>query len=353
MFLFAEQQASVRSLNENRIKPIEKENFFKAALLEDIVSCSLKDVMNVELDRSYVSFADFINLHQHEIYHMCYSNICCLCTGESRKPCRNILDASHLRQIFDYDCRLPCHKEDENLYCCCIAKKNVSIATIDSYLTCVLLLNTCNNVFWHFCLDLQSVTIEELLNKNKHKLYHLWHGNTSCCQCNAVHINKRRKEELSRDDWKKLFNGRAQSCVLHNIIKTDSETICCVKASRNIQIQEFRHELQKIILDNVCPVKDEIKSVMEDLIDLYEYSKNGFISRGEFNDLYGNLLHFITNITILTEKNYRAQISSISGRRFDEKTYKSVLLIFQKRYISLKNLHLVCFFYKIIMNNKC
>lgn len=341
---FLKEQPSISSFNHNRMELIEMENFFKAALLEDILCCSLKDVLKEELNSTYVSFENFINLHQHEIYHMCFSTKCCLCTAKSPIQYRKILNESHLGQIFDEDFRFPCHKKDGTSNCCCMAKKNISITVIDTYLTCVLLLYTCNNVFWHFCLDFHGFSLEELLNRNKHNLYHIWHGNTSCCQCVTGYMNKRRfpNDDLSKNDWKRLFSKRSIPCLLHTK-KASDELVCNVEASRNIQIVDLRYGLQKIILDNVCPIKEKIILVLKDVIDLYAYSKTGMISCKSFTVIYDNLLRVITDITIIvpTENNYIGRIRNISEGLFDEAKYRITLMGFQKKYISIQKLNLI------------
>lgn len=342
--LFVEQQTSIVSLNYNTEMLNDKENFFKAALHEDLLSCILKDIIKDELDRTYLSFEEFINLHQHEIYHMCYITTCCLCTSKSPTQYRKVLDESHLRQIFEDDFRLPCHKKDGSHFCCRRAKKKILIESIDAYLAGVLLLNICNTVFWHSCLDLQSVTLEKFLNSNKHEIFHLWRANKSCCQCSAKKVNRRQQNEISKDDWKLLFSERTPPCLHHKKIKSSDEIICCVKASRKIQIGDLSYELQKIILDSVCQIKDQIRSTMEDLVELYAYSRIGAISCRNFMDFYGKLSSVTTNLAnaFRIDKTYLEKMRNISERPFDDTTYTSFLIVFRNNYSRVQHLNRVC-----------
>lgn len=323
---------------------MEKEKFYKATLLEDILYSLLTDVIKIELGRTYMSFEDFINLNQHEIYHMCHRNKCCLCMSSSQHLPPQLLGESHLRQLFDEYDRRPFHNKDVSWFCCCKAKKNISITAIDSYVTCVLLLYFCNSVFWHSCLDFQSVSLDSLLNKNKHAIFHLLQENMKCCQCNAVYTNNEHVSKISKDHWKLLFKQKTQPCLLHKEIKDSEEMICCMKASHDIQIGDIGYELQNILLDNICPLKKEIRAAMNILVAFYGDSWNGIISRGAFNDIYGKLSSIITNIsyTISNEITHEDIFRKLSESLFNETKYKSRLLIFQKKCEIIQHLNLVC-----------
>jgi hypothetical protein len=59
----------------------ERENFNKSStLIVDHAKDSLVDVLERHLIINSLSFEDFINLHQHDIYHLCFNKRrCCQC----------------------------------------------------------------------------------------------------------------------------------------------------------------------------------------------------------------------------------------------------------------------------------
>ncbi|CAC5366495.1 unnamed protein product [Mytilus coruscus] len=61
----------------------EIENFYRGStLIVDNTKTSFGDLLGLQLTLKNFSFEDFINLHQHEIYHLSYgtSRTCCQCT---------------------------------------------------------------------------------------------------------------------------------------------------------------------------------------------------------------------------------------------------------------------------------
>lgn len=331
---------------------IGKDNFLKTALLEELLCTSLRNVIQVELEKTYKSFEEFINLHQHDIYHMCYTMTkCCRCKSQSLKPHTIIINESHLDQLFDSNDRLSCHQNDLNINCCCRAKKGISTDTIDAYLVCALLLNICNRVFWYICLDLQSVSLEHLLNRNKHEIFHNLKSPV-CCKpdCNLIFMNKGKEIKLQENDWDQLFKQNTSQCVFQHSMNDSGgpKCCCCSEATSCIQIGDLEFELQKIILDIVCPIKHEIKLVMDSLLELYAYSITGAIPSGEFKKIYGKLSKVIKRIdyAFSNESSFEKNIE----KKFDETLYKKSLAVFWKKFSKIENLNPVCCFI-IIQSN--
>lgn len=319
-----------------------KVNFLKAALLENCLCIPLRDVMNIELLRQQVSFEKLINTHQHEIYHMVFKTPCCRCTnGTLYSHCGITITESHLNQLFDQSDRLTCHTEKGNIYCCCMAKKMIKIEEINAYLICALLDNICSRVFWYFCLDLPGVSVENLLKYNTHKIFHTWQSKP-CCQCKPDDTCLSQKSNISKDDWKLLFNQSNSPCIWPGSKNSVQICSCSWRPNTDIQIEELKLELQKTILDTVCKEKKEIRTVMKALFDLYWYSGAGTIPCRDFSVIHEKLSSVINIANHFANTKYEKKHASIMEREFNEKHYQRYLLEFQERFSTLKTLNLVC-----------
>lgn len=319
-----------------------KENFLKAARLENFLCIPLRDVMNIELDRQHESFEKFLNTHQHEIYHMCFRTNCCCCTSTTLYSHSGIIiNESHLNQLFDQTDRLSCHQKKGNIYCCRRAKKDITIETINTYLICALLHSICIRVFWYFCLDVQGVSIEQLLKYNTHKIFHTSESK-HCCQCKPEDTNISKKSNLSKVDWNLLFNQSNSPCDWPHRKKSVQECSCCWRPRTGIQVEKLKLELQKTILDIVCKEKNEVRSVMDALFDIYWYSGAGTIHNRDFIVIWEKLASVINIANHFENKKYEKKHASILESQFDENYYQRFLFEFRGRFSTLQKLYLVC-----------
>ncbi|XP_071146621.1 uncharacterized protein [Mytilus edulis] len=131
----------------------ERENFYRiATVIVDHGTESLSAVLDNDLSTTSITFEDFINIHHHELYHLCYNRIpCCQCTGGrlvQANPNR-IMYPRQLDVLLDKS-GLTMLGHNPNLsttpqHCCRPAKKYLAIANLDITLLRCLLVNFANN----------------------------------------------------------------------------------------------------------------------------------------------------------------------------------------------------------------
>jgi hypothetical protein len=71
----------------------ERENFCRSIILiVDHAKDSLVDVLQLHLTKNSLTFKDFISLHRHDIYHLCFNQEWChQCPQEYNLPCEPVL----------------------------------------------------------------------------------------------------------------------------------------------------------------------------------------------------------------------------------------------------------------------
>lgn len=132
----------------------ERENFYRiATVIVDHGTESLSAVLDNDLSTTSITFEDFINIHYHEIYHLCYNRIpCCQCTGRGR-----LVQANPNRIMYPGQLDVLLDKSGPTMlghnpnlsrtsqHCCRPAKKYLAIANLDITLLRCLLVNFANN----------------------------------------------------------------------------------------------------------------------------------------------------------------------------------------------------------------
>ncbi|CAG2237092.1 unnamed protein product [Mytilus edulis] len=161
----------------------ERENFYRiATVIVDHGTESLSAVLDNDLSTTSITFEDFINIHHHEIYHLCYNRIpCCQCVG-GRLVLANTNRIMHPGQLdILLDKSGPTMLgHNPNLsrmsqYCCRPAKTSLAIGHLDITLLRCLLVNFAKNCKTHSTL-MQDV---EDLVKYRNTLY----GHTQEAKC--------------------------------------------------------------------------------------------------------------------------------------------------------------------------
>jgi hypothetical protein len=129
----------------------ERENFCRnAILIVDHAKDSLVDVLDLHLTIKNLSFEDFIKLHQHDIYHLCFNKkLCVLCPHKYVLPPIRVLYPSQLEILLDkYGVACQCNVQGKQAnFCCCLAKPGVTTNVLDITLVRCLLITFCNDVF--------------------------------------------------------------------------------------------------------------------------------------------------------------------------------------------------------------
>lgn len=133
------------------------ENFYRTSRLifehgKDVLVLLLDD----DLSKRNITLIDFINLNQHEIYHLCnHEDPCCRCTrGKLSRhiPSQRVLFPSHLDILFDKTSKkIAGHNlNSKSQLCCSSAKQSLTAACLDfTLLTCLLMnfTSTCTGAF--------------------------------------------------------------------------------------------------------------------------------------------------------------------------------------------------------------
>jgi hypothetical protein len=258
----------------------ERENFYKnSTLIVDHAKDSLVDVLKLHLTLKNLSFENFINLHQHDIYHLCFNKRrCCQCPQRYVLPHNRVLYPSQLEILLDKNgvarsCHVPGRRAD---FCCCLAKPGVTTNVLDITLARCLLINFCDDVFWHICLTLRSITLEDFLNQNQHHLYHLANVNTPCCRCPPGYVFPVEHSLLDLRQWNFLFNVLALPCAIHRYMP--SSNICCVFASSGIGVIHLSKDLSSTILEQCCSLRKNIDTLLQIRNNVYGHAKVGRIT---------------------------------------------------------------------------
>lgn len=133
------------------------------------------------------TFEEFINDHQHEIYHFYSTNQCCQCDENTKMPIKPILDRTQMLIIFNKDSnRLDKHKrQTKREFCCLKANKKVNPAGLDLTFVRFFLFNFCMKLVWKIYSTYRKKSFASFMNENVHKVYHLAHENVCCCKCNS------------------------------------------------------------------------------------------------------------------------------------------------------------------------
>lgn len=313
----------------------ERENFYRGStLILDNTKTSFVDLLELHLSLKNISFEDFIDLHQHEIYHLSYGTrgTCCQCTTGYVLPPKCVLYLVQLEIIFDQYKKKPCHHSGtKGDYCCAEPKSGIKTDTLDITLIRVLLVNFCQDVFWYSCLDLPSQSFEDFLNKNKHHIYHLRERNMQCCQCPLGYIFPKtdRLQSLGLDEWRLMFNLPVLPCPLHRI--SPSDLICTVSAPSGIDVSDLGYNLTKLILEQCCPLRNAIDILIGIRNTYIGHASVGRISDANFEVFKSNIESGIMEIARVCENEVltKQSFSDVFKRPLDETLciqYQNMLL---------------------------
>ncbi|CAG2207453.1 unnamed protein product [Mytilus edulis] len=126
----------------------ERENFYRiSTIIVDHGKESLTLLLDNELNSNNQTLEDFINLNQHEIYHLCFNRYtCCQCVNRKlprTTPASRVLHPDQLNILLDKNGKtLSCHNiKSTAQFCCCPAKAALTTKFLDLTLLRCLLIN--------------------------------------------------------------------------------------------------------------------------------------------------------------------------------------------------------------------
>lgn len=247
-------------------------NFLKLFLIiTGPATKALRALMTYYLQNNSLTFQEFIDRNQHEIYHLSSNNKCCQCQNESIAQRKTPIQSAQMEVLFDTDSQITSSsnkRKDNHDYrkkekCCCYAKSEICVDGLDITLLNILLLQFCDLFFWTCFLNaVHSGSFEQFLKNRQHELFHLWEPKVTCCECNKHRNTYKRpkKRVISRQDFESLYT-------IDRTIKQSGCTLddTCAYAVRqgisqnSIQDSELFQTMKKCL----CPHRIAIKGIVE------------------------------------------------------------------------------------------
>lgn len=294
------------------------------------------DLIDLSLVKKHLSFEDFINLNQHEIYHFCYNRgRCCQCTPGYTLPQNRILHPSQLEILLDKNgATLPCHRANRvKDYCCCKAIPGVSTLVLDVTLARFILINFCEDIFWYSSLTYPNLSLEDFLNNHKHELYHMYTRNTPCCLCPTGYVFPVKSPVLNQQQWTTLFSVVKSPCMMHMNV-TSTNLVCSVAATIGITVNNLDKSLERIILENICSVRKAIGDLIHMRNNIYGHATEVRISDADYNCYSCKLDDALLEIAKICgkEANMRQKLNDVELRPLDE----TLLLQYQTKLLEQK-----------------
>lgn len=271
------------------MKPLstEKENFLRFCLLvisnaNSVVICLLE----FSLKQQQLTFEQFLQKHQHDIYHL--SNVrpkCCKCITDRNKkrstPTRSILskaqiDVLYIESLFQNNC---------GRYCCnrLQPKQFIKPSILDLTIAKCLLTYFCSDIFWYCCLQLRQKDLQEFLNEKKHIIYHLNIGSRTCCHCKTT-------TSFSIYDTSDIIK-KEELLFLYKVTNTSNpQSKCC--SNHSIRICELsanvlspfsiENHVAFYIQQHCCETRKALEVITEIRNTCYAHAKEALLSQNEF-----------------------------------------------------------------------
>ncbi|CAC5361438.1 unnamed protein product [Mytilus coruscus] len=308
----------------------ERENFYRfSTLMMDHTKKSFTDLLELQLIKKHLSFEEFLNQNQHDIYHLCYNRYRCRCKCSSTYilPYSHVLNATQLDVLFDkHGPKLPSHQQSQKAeFCCSKAKTGITTEVLDVTLAKCLLTHFCADVFWDCCLTLANLSLEEFLNNKKHDIYHLVFGNNNiCCQCTYGYSYP--LEQLTQKNFQFLFSETQQRCSSCASSSTTS-TICAVKASYGITVGNIDRIIANILLQIICPLRKAVDTLVKTRNRMYGHVAEAKISNREYKEHMLETEKSLIDIAIVCNKETETKqtLEDLRKRPLDE----TLLIMYQ------------------------
>ncbi|XP_071123935.1 uncharacterized protein [Mytilus edulis] len=282
------------------------DNYIKLCLLiRGPATQAFRALMTCYLQKCCLTFREFIDINQHEIYHLYTERRCCQCTGQSFFRDKTLLQMSQIEKMFDTSPQTTSKRKDNHDYrkkdmCCCFANCQLCVDDVDITLLRILLNKFCNIFFWTCYLDIEhSGSFQQFLKNKRHELFHLWKPKITCCKCNE-HKNtyKRSKiSEINQHEFESLYTIdrtiTAVECTLNDTCT------CTYSARQGISLIDIKGtKIFKTITDCFCSPQKEINSIVE---TRNNFSHSTDITEEEFKKCWSTLRDNIKKIETMTE----------------------------------------------------
>ncbi|CAC5385910.1 unnamed protein product [Mytilus coruscus] len=263
----------------------ERENFLRNAILVvDHSKAALISLIELDLLNKHLTFEQFLNQYQHDIYHLCYNNgRCCRCLPGTSPPRRNrIIFPSQMEILFDKAAKIPGHRKGPDV-CCSFAKKGIGTDVLDLTLARCILVNCCTDVFWYSCLQFQGISFENFLNQNKHLIYHLWQYNQGCCHCPNRFKLPVNCQIVDAHQWNAMFISSSGLPMCRKRSHSGvTNCICFISAISGINQGALDPILQQNLLEYCCSNRKSMEVLVKIRNNVYGHAKASLISSTDY-----------------------------------------------------------------------
>lgn len=252
----------------------EKDNLTRigSAVLEEVQD-AVRTVVDANIPNS---LEDIFNKHSHKIYHY-FSKECCRNCHYKSPFFRNrtILTKSQMEIVYT---KSTIHPQQKLSFCCSTAIPGIESKKFD-----LSLLNAFLNIFpeiiyWPSCLSNQSKSLEELLNDNKHTLYHLY-NKKPCCYCSTDNQQSTDNFTIQKHEFMTLFKNKSSvSCK-----NTGSLVDCiCPFSANNLKEELLGDRLTYVVLRTCSSLRQSIEALVELRNKVYGHACNSKMPNKDF-----------------------------------------------------------------------
>lgn len=304
----------------------EQENYFKLITLIYSIGANVnRELLQKFLNSRNITLEQFINDHQHEIYHFVYNDKCCQC---KTKPLplndSGVISRSQMKIVFEYPSndRLDNHKQERTGQLCCLkAIRNVELKDLDFTLIKFFLVNFCHQIFWDCLLENVEQTFSEFLEANVHKVYHLSVDKICCCRCNDD--REIPKKRINESQFRKIYKkGRSPChhsyCSCQYSIQSDLTLSLLIQRDNNLATELTRY---------FCSCRKCLENIYENRNKI-AHSSQGSINNDIFLDSWEETATNILDIAkaLNKESEYDGQLETLRNEPTNKDSLITILL---------------------------
>ncbi|CAC5406250.1 unnamed protein product [Mytilus coruscus] len=304
------------------VKQENWENFLKIAILvDDHLKDILVSLIECDLRVKHLTFEQFLNKNQHNIYHMCYDfGRCCRCLqAVSQKQSSRVLFPMHMEILFDKSNKLPGHRLSHGpTFCCSFAKAGISTDVLDVMLARCLLINFCADLFWYGCLQSQGPSFEDFLTQNKHLLYHLWQNNTKCCQCPSPLQIPVNRQIVNEKQWTDMFTTSLTATPCRQS-SPSTNCICSISVIPGIIQDDLDPVLQHTLLQYCCSTLKSVETLMKIRRNVYGHMEKAQITDLDYDSYKNDIESAVLNLAVIcgNEQEVKMALNDLKLRHLD------------------------------------
>ncbi|CAC5401687.1 unnamed protein product [Mytilus coruscus] len=270
----------------------KRENFYRiSTIIVDHGKEVLILLLDNELNACNQTLEDFINLNQHEIYHLCFNRYtCCQCVNRKlalTTPASRVLHPDQLNILLDKnEQKLSCHNtKSVAQFCCCPAKATLTTKHLDLTLLRCLLINFASicpqnsnirlavddligyrNKLYGHAQEARCAYTDYILYKNQIEIVIL----TIAKSCKKGNEMKQKLKDAEVRPLDETICQQYQNCLLYDIqrnedIKTEINMIREQSRTSNDQIVQHILETENKINTNISSHNRTISAKMEEM----------------------------------------------------------------------------------------